>query len=145
LSNAQAYVQTDTVAPGADTDSDGIADAWELLHFGNLTTAGASSDFDGDGISDAGEYLADTDPQNAGDYLRITSVTHGVSTPTYTTLLWTAVPTRYYTVQKRSSLSAGTWTDYINFPFAGWSSVGFDDYNPTNEFFRIKAYRPLTP
>ena len=145
LSNAVAYVQTDTIQPGADSDNDGIADAWELLHFGNLTTANGLSDFDGDGVSDVGEYLAGTDPNNAGDYLHITSLTHGVSTPTYTTLLWTAVPTRYYVVQEKSSLSAGTWTDYINLPFAGWSNVGFDDYNPTNEFFRVKAYRPLTP
>ncbi|HEU6449393.1 MAG TPA: thrombospondin type 3 repeat-containing protein [Verrucomicrobiae bacterium] len=145
LSNAAAYVQTVAIQPGADTDSDGIADAWELLHFGNLTTANASSDFDGDGVSDAGEYLAGTDPQNAGDYLHITSITHGVSTPTYTTLQWTAVPTRYYIIQERPSLSAGTWTDYLNLPFAGWSNVGFDDYNPTNEFFRVIAYRPLMP
>ncbi len=40
-----------------DLDGDGIDDAWEILHFGNTTTANATSDFDGDGYSDLTEYL----------------------------------------------------------------------------------------
>src|SRR4051812_27641027 len=33
LSNTTAYVQTDTIAPGADLNHDGIPDAWEILNF----------------------------------------------------------------------------------------------------------------
>lgn len=47
---------------GADTDGDGIPDAWEFRYFGNLTTANATSDYDLDGLSDYGEYLAKTNP-----------------------------------------------------------------------------------
>ncbi len=47
---------------GADTDGDGIPDAWEFRYFGNLTTASATSDYDLDGLSDYGEYLAGTNP-----------------------------------------------------------------------------------
>ncbi len=45
----------------ADTDGDGLPDAWELLHFGNLTATGAQ-DSDGDGVSNADEYRAGTNP-----------------------------------------------------------------------------------
>ncbi|CAK8725433.1 Parallel beta-helix repeat (Two copies) [Candidatus Electrothrix laxa] len=50
-----------------DTDNDGIDDYWELLFFGNLTTADETSDFDQDGYTDLQEYLNNqnhyTDPQ----------------------------------------------------------------------------------
>jgi len=46
----------------ADTDGDGIDDAWEMTWFGNLTTANATSDFDHDGITDLQEYLNGTNP-----------------------------------------------------------------------------------
>jgi len=41
-----------------DTDGDGIADEWEMLWFGNLTTANATSDFDHDGTTDLREFQA---------------------------------------------------------------------------------------
>ena len=40
-----------------DTDLDGIADSWEELYFGDLTTLGTNLDYDGDGYSDLQEYL----------------------------------------------------------------------------------------
>ncbi len=50
------------VCPAADTDCDGLADAWELTHFQTLDRDG-SKDFDGDGISDGDEFLAGTNPK----------------------------------------------------------------------------------
>jgi hypothetical protein len=47
----------------ADADHDGLADAWELQHFGNLTHGG-EGDHDGDGISDRDEYLQGTSPRD---------------------------------------------------------------------------------
>src|SRR5437588_1265660 len=51
--------------------------------------------------------------------LGITSITRGAPTPTYTTLLWSSVPTRFYIVQERPSLTAAAWA--------------------------VRAYRSLTP
>jgi len=51
-----------------DTDGDGIDDAWEIEHFGNLNTADAVSDWDEDGYSDRQEYMneqaGEMDPAN---------------------------------------------------------------------------------
>lgn len=49
------------VNPWWDTDGDGLSDAWEIEHFGNLDRDG-TGDFDGDGISDLQEFENETDP-----------------------------------------------------------------------------------
>ncbi len=64
-------------APPADIDGDGLADAWELLYFGNLNQ-GASDDPDGDGLNNLQEYQQGRNPTlgavedtNGGVNLRI--------------------------------------------------------------------------
>jgi hypothetical protein len=55
-------------SPCADTDHDGMADAWEMTHFASLLRGSSSSsisDFDGDGYTDLEEFLNGTDPKSA--------------------------------------------------------------------------------
>lgn len=144
LSNAQAFVQTDTMPAGADSDGDGIPDAWERLRFGNLTAANANSDADGDGLSDLQEYLADTDPLDANENLRISSHSH---TGTYNILIWTARLTRVYRVEHRSAFAGGApWQTVVDLSAVGLgsSAVGFDDFG-AQYFYRVGAFRPLAP
>ena len=62
---------------GTDTDSDGLPDAWEQEHFGNLAQD-ADDDPDGDGLTNLEEYAGDSDPNvpegdepgGADDYLK---------------------------------------------------------------------------
>jgi hypothetical protein len=144
LSNAFAKVQTESL-PGIDIDGDGIADAWERTYTNTLTAFTASSDTDGDGVSDKNEYLADTDPRNASDFLRITSVSRGLPMPTSIVLTWTSRPTRCYAVQDRATLSFPGWTENVGvLPSPGTNNAFFDDVR-SQAYYRIRAFRPLTP
>ena len=146
LSNNFAFVQTDTIAAGADTDGDGIADAWERQKFGNLTTANATSDFDGDGASDKNEYLADTIPNDLNSKLVITafSTTSGGTLPNVT---WNSVLTRQYRIQKTLGLPP-LWFDSglgLISPDGASTARAFADTNAPIRLYRVQAVKPLSP
>jgi hypothetical protein len=148
LSNAFAYVRTDSIRPGVDSDGDGIADAWERLKFGNLVAANAASDADGDGFSDLNEYLAGTDPLDPASNLRITvyAASPGGSPAAAE---WTSTETRYYRLWKTTDVLPTLWTDSglgLITPDAGSSTVRtFVDPASPRRFYRIEAVRPLFP
>jgi hypothetical protein len=148
LSNAFASVQTQFLSPGADSDGDGIADAWELLKFGNLTAATAISNADGDGMSDKQEYQADTDPLDPADNLRVTAFTTGVwGTPA--SISWTAKETRAYYVLKTTNLwEPVAWADSglgLIWPDDSITTRVLADPSVPEKFLRIQLFRPLTP
>lgn len=145
LSNNTARVQTDTIAPGADLNHDGIPDAWEYQNFGT-TNINVNADTDGDGASNLQEYFAGTNPNDINDSLRITYVGYGDVSPNFTTLHWTSVPTRFYTIQYRLGLDTNSvWADSIGYGFGASSSTFNTGHTNAFEFYRIRAYRPLGP
>lgn len=92
-----------------DTDGDAIADAWEQLHFANLTTASGSSNGDGDTQTDLQEYEAGTDPKDAASSFRIVSQSLN-STRTLASIQFTSSPGRLYRVEHDADL-LGPWSD----------------------------------
>ena len=147
LSNVSAHVQSTTIQPGADTDGDGIADAWERQKFGNLTTANATSDFDNDGFSDRSEYLADTTPNDADSRLKITAFTTS-SGGTSTTVTWDSALTRQYRIEKTPDLFPATWIDSnlgLIVPAGASTTRSFTDTNAPVRFYRVQAVKPLSP
>ncbi len=56
-----------------DSDSDGLPNWWESLHFGSTTAAVSSDDSDGDGFTNQQEFNAGTNPRVASSALRISS------------------------------------------------------------------------
>jgi hypothetical protein len=106
LATTFSSLATTTIAR-PDADGDGIADAWEILNFGNLTTATATSDRDGDSATDLAEYTAGTLPADPSSRLRITA--HSYPSPSQANLTWTSVPTRNYRLEYDEDL-AGPWT-----------------------------------
>jgi hypothetical protein len=60
------YSENNMVLHDADSDGDGLPDAWELFHAGSLSVMNQNSDLDKDGLLDVDEYLNNTDP-NKGD------------------------------------------------------------------------------
>ena len=150
LSNAVAYVQTDTIATGADSDRNGLPDAWEIQNFGH-TGVDPNADPDHDGMSNMQEYLAGTDPNDANDNLRITAirVSFIVSGNDNDMLVWTSHPTRQYRIQQRTNLAGGAWVDagVLLSPDAGTNTtrtLQFSGPMP-QRFLRIQAVKPLEP
>lgn len=146
LSNAYAYVQTDTIAPGA-LGTNGLPIAWQLLNFGN-TNVNPNADPDGDGMSNQQEYLAGTNPNNANSDLEITSFS---SAPGGTTanVTWESVLARNYYIQKRLNLNTGfSWLDSglgLISPDGASTTRTFSDTNAPMRFYRVQAVRPLAP
>jgi hypothetical protein len=83
-----------------DSDGDGLADAWEMQHFGSLAQNG-DGDPDGDGVNNLREYRAGTNPTNPNsrfELVEISKVPNGVS------IQWTSQPERTYRVKRSNSL-----------------------------------------
>ncbi len=102
LSNASAFVQTDTIQPGPLAPN-GLPIPWLLANFGT-TNVDANADPDHDGKSNREEYLAGTNPNDGNDYLLITAITRTNSIPPYVQLWWPGKATRFYGVQGRATL-----------------------------------------
>ena len=147
LSNAQAFVQTDRVAPAPDTDNNGLADAWEIEQFGH-TGVDPNGDPDNDGVPTGTEYAAGTDPNNGSDYLRITTYAFGPDGTTVT-LTWTSTPTRRYYILKSPTLGPPAWVDSglgLVIPDAGSTTTRtFSDTSAPMRMYVIQAVRPLGP
>jgi hypothetical protein len=63
LGNAAVDRMWVNVTISADSDKDGLKDAWELIYFDDLSQ-GPTDDPDNDGLNNSEEYLAGTDPTN---------------------------------------------------------------------------------
>src|SRR5208283_2490643 len=135
LSDAFAYVQTDTIAPGALAPN-GLPIAWLLTYFGT-TNVNANADPTGKGITIGQDYLAGTDPNNVNSVLRITSGSFS-SGGTSAALTWDSVPTRFYYLQKTIGLSSPVWADSglgLVSPSGGsTTTAGFTDTNAPVRF-----------
>lgn len=137
----------ESFAPGTDTDSDRIPDAWEQERTGRLTVLGEETDTDNDGLSDVGEYQADTDPIDPDEHLQITRFTlTGDGRNVH--LSWATRATRFYTVQIRSRFDENSpWTNLFQPSVRGTdeevSIVVTNAQNSFRSFFRVQALRPL--
>jgi hypothetical protein len=90
----------------ADTDGDGMSDAWETAHGLNAGVNDARADADQDGFTNGQEYAAGTDPQVAGSHLQIA----GVAPSAFgTTVQFQAVAGHTYSLLYRDELGSGVW------------------------------------
>jgi hypothetical protein len=149
LSNLYAFVQTDSLDPGPDTDADMIPDAWELWYATNLTVLSTSDDLDGDGVTDKDEYLAGTDPDDISSFLAITALDL-IPAGTNSDVTWQSVETRLYEVHLNADLTNDTaWVDSglgQQVPDPGSSTMRTVPLGgPNAENYRVNAIRPLAP
>jgi hypothetical protein len=129
----------------ADTDLDGLSDAWESAHFHGLAASDGSGDADRDGLSDAEEQTSGTDPVEASNRLelRIQPADGGVRVwfdtlpadpAVYGELL------RCYDLERTTGLRA-PWTpveDYCGIPGDG-TTVVYTHAGGREAFFRVRA------
>ena len=147
LASATAFVETDLIVPGADTDGDGIADAYEFLYTNpdSLAVLTAIGDADADGESDKEEYLANTNPRDPNSALRITAfATNGTNN---FSLTWASNATRRYRIENKTDLLAATWTltlDHI-LPDGATTTRAGASATFSQRFFRVQAFLPLAP
>ena len=148
LSNAQAYVRTENLAPGPDSDNDLLPDAYEYRHTNKLTVLSGLNghDADGDGATDLAEAGADTDPLDDTDFLRIVSLGAAGTT---NQVAWTARPTRLYRLEATNTLMrAGNWTEagpgLLGPPAVSPMTQTVSGVTATTRFYRVQAVMPLS-
>jgi len=122
----------------ADSDNDGQPDGWEWDNGLDPTVNDAGDDADGDNADNRSEFVAGTDPNNAAENLRITTLTRGDDA----LLSWSTVVGRAYAVLRTTNL-AGTWTNVYAVPGDGTLMSYTNNHPPSPTlFFRVDADLP---
>jgi len=72
VSDYGGYPSNDAGTPYIDSDHDGMAGAWEIIQFGNVTTARYDTtdktDYDSDGYYDLEEFLNGSNPKDSANF-----------------------------------------------------------------------------
>lgn len=138
VTNARGTVSstdaTFNTTPLPDSDTDGLLDAWELTHFGNLTHDG-NDDPDGDGEDNAFEQLAGTVPSDANSLLTLAP-----AAPAGTFTISHVRPRIRYTLE--ASDNATAWTPLQSATFAAEGSGQIADPRetpPARSLYRLKV------
>lgn len=128
------------VVPGADTDGDGIPDAWEDTYgLNRLSAADALLDDDGDGMSNLDEFLAGTLPNSAASVLSLVIDAEEFGVPV---LSFRAAANKSYTIMATDSIVAPAWVRVGNIlPGADRMVELLDD----EEAVQTRFYRIISP
>jgi hypothetical protein len=157
--NGTTVVKTEAITI-TDSDGDMVSDAWELTQVGNaglgtgtvnvdLMNIGKTTDSDGDGKGGQEEFLADTDPFDPLDSLRVTdfSLAGGTALATVN-VTWTAKSTRVYDLESATSglRTANFSEDLTNLPGSSPTmNRVITGPVPRNKFWEVEVKLPLTP
>jgi hypothetical protein len=142
------YVQTDHILMGVDSNSNGIADAWEYLYFGGLLSPGdENSDPNGSGMTLLQDYQDGVDPLAPNVGLRITAFSANAG-GVNSAVTFTSNAGRLYQIQVNTDLTQPlNWTDSglgLFAPDQGTSTTrNVTQASTAHRFFRVQTMRPL--
>lgn len=125
----------------ADTDGDSLPDEWELANgldpkdSGGLN--GPSGDPDADGANNSQEYLAGTNPQDGGDFLKLSVSLN----PPYCVLNFNTVVGRTYMVEAAGELGATILWSPVGGAIlgSGFQAVVNDLLTGSPRFYRLRV------
>lgn len=125
-----------------DSDGDHIPDIYERANgMDENNPNDAAADPDGDTMSNSDEYIAGTDPQDGGSYLRVERVEATGSA----TIYFRAISNRTYSVQYSDKISPALWErlqDVLARP-TNYSAVVSDPESRPQRFYRLVTPPPL--
>jgi len=117
------------VAADTDTDDDGMDDAWESVHFGDLDEA-ATGDFDADGTDNLTEYRLGLTPTNGGSRFAAVRAASGLIT-------WPSATGLTFTIERSTGLSG--WADIATVPGTAGTASYTDPAPPSGKaFYRVR-------
>ena len=147
VTNVASIATSPTSSVGAfltvlvDSDGDRMPDIWELAYGLDPNNPNdANIDSDGDGMTNLQEYIAGTNPLDPASYLKIDTIS---GAPNATTLQFTAVSNKTYSLLYKQSLTEGGWIKFKDVPASTntHETTILDTNSPTNSRF----YRLVTP
>lgn len=132
--------QANPAGPMVDIDGDGLPDVWELANGldpqVNSGLYGAAGDLDGDGANNGQEYIAGTNPNDASDYLRFSSITAGDQV---CELQFATRPGRTYAVEFTTSLTVPIWNTLVGGIQGTGSVISITDPQTTTRYYRLRV------
>jgi hypothetical protein len=118
-----------------DTDHDGLDDAWEMQHFGNLTTANELSDWDNNGFKDWQEFRAGTNPKDPFSFLGVTHVEMRPSEGR-AVVHWPGAAGKSYDLYRTTNLMGGQYVCVqSNMPYIPALNVFTDDISGASTLY----------
>jgi hypothetical protein len=129
------------VSAAADDDGDGMPNWWEFVNGLQPAVSNAPTfDTDGDGAPDLAEYIADTDPNEPGDFLRIDTI----QADSPISIEFETSPVRLYDVQVTTNpVIEIFWTNLqADIQGDGTQSSVSDTNNVQSGAYRLKAGVP---
>ncbi|MBI2949911.1 MAG: lamin tail domain-containing protein [Verrucomicrobia bacterium] len=149
IDGSPALVHFSNPTPGksnaADTDGDGLPDAWELVSgLDPNSPTDSNQDLDGDGFSNLQEYQSATNPREATSHLRLETVGFSGNAMGAATIRFLAAPGVTYTLQFRDTAWPGSWTKLADVP-PQIAARSVEVIDPDSAGQRARYYRLVTP